>query len=159
MKKFLLGLAVTAFSVMGLNAGSYGNEKNVVQIAQANADFSTLVQAVVAADLANTLQGQGPFTVFAPTNQAFANLPAGTVQELLKPENKAKLQAILTYHVVPGKVLSSDLKSGKVKTVNGKEIDVVVENGQVKINNAKVIKADIQGTNGVVHVIDAVLLP
>ncbi len=150
---------VAGLAIAGLNAGSYGNDKNVVQIAQSNGDFSTLVQAIVAADLVNTLQAQGPFTVFAPTNQAFANLPAGTVQELLKPENKAKLQAILTYHVVPGKILSSDLKSGKVKTVNGKEINIVVENGQVKVNNAKVIKADIQGTNGVVHVIDAVLLP
>lgn len=160
MKNFLLGLVFAGFSMMGLNAGVMtGNDKNVVQIAQANGDFSTLVQAVVAADLATTLQGQGPFTVFAPTNQAFAKLPPGTIQELLKPENKAKLQAILTYHVVPGKVLSSDLKSGSVKTVNGKEIDVVVENGQVKVNDARVIKADIQGSNGVIHVIDTVLLP
>ncbi len=158
MKK-LIGFLAAIVSIAGLQAGVAAAEKNVVQVAQSNNDFSTLVQAVVAADLAGTLQGQGPFTIFAPTNEAFSKLPPGTLEELLKPENKAKLQAILTYHVVPGKVLAKDVKSGEVKTVNGKDISVVVANGQVKVNDAKVIKTDVVGSNGVIHVIDTVLIP
>ena len=133
--------------------------KNIVEIASGNKDFSTLVAAVVAAGLAETLSGNGPFTVFAPTNEAFAKLPAGTVEELLKPENKAKLASILTYHVVAGKVLSKDLSNGqKAKTVNGQEITVAIGDG-VKIENAKVTKADLEASNGVIHVIDSVIMP
>jgi uncharacterized surface protein with fasciclin (FAS1) repeats len=132
--------------------------KNVVEIAAGNTDFSTLVTAVKAAGLAETLSGKGPFTVFAPTNAAFAKLPAGTVEDLLKPENKAKLAAILTYHVVAGKVMAADVKAGKVKTVNGAEATIATEGG-VTIGNAKVVKTDIVGTNGVIHVIDTVILP
>lgn len=132
--------------------------KNVVEIAAGNKDFSTLVTAVKAAGLAETLSGTGPFTIFAPTNEAFAKLPAGTVEDLLKPENKAKLTAILTYHVVAGKVLAADVKAGKVKTVNGAEATIATSGG-VTIDKAKVVKTDIVGTNGVIHVIDTVIMP
>jgi uncharacterized surface protein with fasciclin (FAS1) repeats len=134
-------------------------EKNIVEIAQSNGDFSTLVKALVAADLVSVLEGQGPFTVFAPTNSAFAKLPAGTVDDLLKPENKAKLAAILTYHVVSGKVLAADVRTMKAKTVNGKDLDIKVDGSNVTVNGAKVLKTDIVGKNGVIHVIDAVLIP
>lgn len=133
--------------------------ETVVGIAAGNKDFSTLVAAVKAAGLVDTLSGNGPFTVFAPTNDAFAKLPKGTVEDLLKPENKAKLAAMLTYHVVAGKVLASDVKTGKVKTVHGGELDVKVADGGVTVDGAKVVKTDIIGTNGVIHVIDGVVLP
>jgi len=133
--------------------------KNLVEIAQGNPDFNTLVKAVIAADLVSTLQGQGPFTIFAPTNEAFAKLPPQTLADLLKPENKAKLAAILTYHVVAGKVLAADVKTSKVKTVNGKELDIKVNGSDVTVNGVKVIKTDIVGSNGVIHVIDGVLVP
>jgi len=133
--------------------------ENIVEIASGNKDFSTLVAAVVAAGLAETLSGNGPFTVFAPTNEAFAKLPAGTVEELLKPENKEKLAAILTYHVVSGKVMSKDLSNGqKAKTVNGQEVVVTIEDG-VKIDTAAVVTADLEASNGVIHVIDSVIMP
>jgi len=133
--------------------------ENIVEIASGNKDFSTLVAAVVAAGLAETLSGEGPFTVFAPTNEAFAKLPAGTVEELVKPENKEKLAAILTYHVVSGKAMSSDLSDGqKVKTVNGEEISVSI-NGSVKVDEATVVTADLEASNGVIHVIDSVIMP
>ena len=133
--------------------------ENIVEIASGNKDFSTLVAAVVAAGLSETLSGKGPFTVFAPTNEAFAKLPAGTVEELLKPENKEKLASILTYHVVAGKVMSKDLSNGqKAKTVNGQEITVAIGDG-VKIENATVTKADLEASNGVIHVIDSVIMP
>ncbi len=134
--------------------------KNIVQIAAENGNFNTLVAAVKAAGLAETLQGRGPFTVFAPTDAAFAKLPAGTVEGLLK--DKEKLAAILTYHVVPAKVLSVDVVAqggGKPATVNGDALDVVVRGGSVYVNGAKVTTADIVATNGVIHVIDTVLLP
>ena len=138
--------------------------KTIVEIAASNPDFSTLVAAVKAAGLADTLSSTGPFTVFAPTNDAFAKLPAGTLETLLKPENKEKLAAILTYHVLPGAVMASDVQPGKVKTVNGATFTVATENGDVILtdgqgNKAKVIKTDIVASNGVIHVIDAVLLP
>jgi len=133
--------------------------KNIVEIASGNEDFSTLVAAVVAAGLAETLSGDGPFTVFAPTNEAFAKLPAGTVDELLKTENKEKLAGILTYHVLAGKVMSKDLSDGqKAETVNGQEITVTMEDG-VKIETATVITADLEASNGVIHVIDSVIMP
>ena len=135
-------------------------EADIVDLAVATDFLSTLVAAVKAGDLVDVLKGDGPFTVFAPTNEAFAKLPAGTVEDLLKPENKAKLVAVLTYHVVPGKVLSSDLKNGqKVTTVQGSEITITLKDGQALINNATVTAADIMADNGVVHVIDTVILP
>jgi uncharacterized surface protein with fasciclin (FAS1) repeats len=136
-----------------------GTNQNVVGIAAGNDDFSTLVAAVKAAGLAETLSGEGPFTVFAPTNAAFAKLPKGTVETLLKPENKDKLAAILTYHVVSGNVMAADVAPGKVKTVNGQSFEIKVADGGVMVDGAKVVKTDIIGTNGVIHVIDSVILP
>ena len=106
-----------------------------------------------------TLQGTGPFTVFAPTDEAFGKLPHGTVEDLLKPENKAKLVAVLTYHVVAGKVMAADVKTMKAKTVNGQSLDVKVTDGNVTVDNAKVVKTDVAASNGVIHVIDTVVLP
>ncbi len=131
----------------------------IVDVAAANPSFSTLVAAVKAAGLVETLSGKGPFTVFAPTNAAFAALPKGTVETLLKPANKAKLIKVLTYHVVPGKVESKTLKSGPVKTVEGATVTVKVAGGKVIVNKSTVTTADIAASNGVIHVIDRVLLP
>ena len=134
--------------------------KDVVDTAVGAGSFKTLVAAVKAAGLVDTLKGNGPFTVFAPTDEAFAKLPEGTVATLLKPENKAKLVAILTYHVVPGKVMAKDVvKLSKAKTVQGSEVDVRVEDGKVYIDNAQVIAPDVGAANGVIHVIDSVILP
>lgn len=132
----------------------------VVDIAVGSPDHSTLVAAVKAAGLVETLSGAGPFTVFAPTNAAFAALPAGTVDNLLKPENKADLTGILTYHVVPGSLKAADLTDGqKLKTVNGAELTVSVKDGKVMIDGANVTAADLTAGNGVVHVLDAVVMP
>lgn len=134
-------------------------EGTIVEVASANDSFKTLVAAIKAAELAETLSGEGPFTVFAPTEEAFAALPAGTVDTLLQPENKDKLAKILTYHVVPAKAVSTELESGEVTTVAGSPVNVTVEDGAVKVNDASVIQADVMGSNGVIHVIDKVLLP
>lgn len=134
-------------------------EQTVVEIAASNDSFSTLVAAVKAAELAEALSGEGPFTIFAPTNEAFEKLPAGTVETLLKPENKEKLQAILKLHVVAGKVMAADVKSGDVPTLNGESIALVVSDSGVTAGGANVTATDIEGTNGVIHVIDAVILP
>jgi len=124
------------------------------------AKFNTLVAAVKAADLVETLKGHGPFTVFAPTDDAFAKLPAGTLESLLKPENKAKLQAILTFHVVPGRVLAKDVvKLATAKTVQGGSVSINTGGGSVMIDNARVLKTDVLASNGVIHVIDSVILP
>jgi uncharacterized surface protein with fasciclin (FAS1) repeats len=134
--------------------------KNIVENAAGSADHTTLVTAVKAAGLAETLSGAGPFTVFAPTNAAFDKLPKGTVETLVKPESKAKLTGILTYHVVAGAVKAADLKDGqKLKTVQGEELTVAVKDGKVTINGANVSIADAVSSNGVTHVIDAVLMP
>ncbi|MBK8520526.1 MAG: fasciclin domain-containing protein [Chitinophagaceae bacterium] len=134
--------------------------KDIVDVAIGSADHTTLVAAVTAAGLVETLKGAGPFTVFAPTNAAFTALPAGTVDGLLKPESKDALTKILTYHVVAGAVKAADLKDGqKVKTVQGQELTVAIKDGKVTINGANVTAADLTGSNGVVHVIDAVLMP
>lgn len=134
--------------------------KTVVDIAIGSPDHTTLVAAVTAAGLVETLKGAGPFTVFAPTNTAFAALPAGTVDGLLKPEQKDALTKILTYHVVAGAVKAADLKDGqKVKTLQGEELTVSIKDGVVKINGATVAAADLMGSNGVVHVVDGVLMP
>ena len=131
----------------------------VVEIAVGNEDFSTLVAAVKAAGLAEALSGEGPFTIFAPTNEAFAKLPAGTVEGLLKPENKDKLAGILTYHVVAGKVMSGDVvKLTEAETVNGQKVKIDASEG-VKVDDATVTTADVECKNGVIHIIDAVILP
>lgn len=135
------------------------NDQTIVGVATSAGSFETLITALKAADLTSVLEGEGPSTVFAPTDEAFAALPEGTVEELLKPENKDKLVKILTYHVVSGSVLSTDLKSGKVPTVEGSEVDIEVGNQQVKVDDAQVVKADIEASNGVIHVIDKVILP
>jgi uncharacterized surface protein with fasciclin (FAS1) repeats len=150
-------LIIVAFAALTL--GTAVQAANIVEIAAGDDRFTTLVAAVRAADLVETLSGPGPFTVFAPINAAFAKLPAGTVEELLKPENKAKLAAILTYHVVAGKVLAADVKPGEVKTVNGKPATISIKDGAPYIDGAKIIATDLVGSNGVVHVIDSVILP
>ncbi|MBL9189461.1 MAG: fasciclin domain-containing protein [Opitutaceae bacterium] len=133
--------------------------KTVVDIAAGSPDHTTLVAAVKAAGLVETLSGSGPFTIFAPTNAAFAKLPAGTVESLLLPENKAKLAAILAYHVVPAKVMAADVKSGEAPTVNGKKLTLKADGMGVMVNQAKVVATDLVGTNGVIHVVDTVILP
>lgn len=133
--------------------------KNIVENAANSSDHTTLVAAVKAAGLAETLSGAGPFTVFAPTNEAFNKLPAGTVDNLLKPEMKGDLTSILTYHVVPGAFKAADLKDGqKLKTVQGKELTVSIKDGKVMIDGATVTVADVVSSNGVTHVIDAVVM-
>ena len=145
------------------SAGNYGDKaksKDIVDTAVAAGQFNTLAAALEAADLVGTLKGDGPFTVFAPTDAAFAKLPAGTVESLLKPENRDKLVAILTYHVVPGKVKAADVvKLSEAKTVNGQDVAITVADNGVRINDANVIKTDIGASNGVIHVIDTVILP
>jgi uncharacterized surface protein with fasciclin (FAS1) repeats len=163
MKKTSSIIAIAAAALFPFAAlADHHNEKKatetVVEIAAGNDDFSTLVAAVTAAGLVETLSGDGPFTVFAPTNAAFAKLEEGTVEMLLKPENKDKLVAILTYHVVPAKVMAADVAAGEVATVNGAKITVTTDDG-VMVDGAKVIKTDIVGTNGVIHVIDSVIMP
>ena len=136
-----------------------GQTQTIVAVASTNDNFSTLKAALEAAELTETLAGKGPFTVFAPTNAAFEALGKEKVEALLKPENKDKLIKVLTYHVVPGQVMSTELKSGKTKTVEGAEVMVMVKDGKVKVNNAQVTQADVKASNGVIHVIDTVLLP
>jgi uncharacterized surface protein with fasciclin (FAS1) repeats len=140
-------------------APSRAKGADIVETAVAG-KFNTLVAAVKAAGLVDTLKGSGPFTVFAPTDEAFAKLPAGTLESLLKPENKAKLQSILTYHVVPGNVLAKDVvKLNSARTVHGGSVAIKNGNGRVMVDGAQVIKTDIVTSNGVIHVIDSVLLP
>ena len=151
--------AIVAFPAKSRAADDMG-KKDIVDTAVAAGSFKTLVAALKAAGLVDTLKGPGPFTVFAPTDEAFAKLPPGTIDDLLKPENKQKLVAILTYHVVPAKAMAGDVtKMDVAKTVNGKELKLKVDGGKVMVNDAKVVKADIVTSNGVIHVIDKVLLP
>jgi uncharacterized surface protein with fasciclin (FAS1) repeats len=159
MKKWI-GILVGASLFSGVLAQTAPG--TIVEVAAGNKSFTTLVAAVKAAGLVETLSGAGPFTVFAPTDEAFAKLPKGTVEELVKPENKEKLTAILTYHVLAGKVMAADAiaADGKmVKTVNGQELAVKVKDDKVMINDATVIIADVAASNGVIHAIDTVLLP
>jgi uncharacterized surface protein with fasciclin (FAS1) repeats len=152
-------LGLTAALMIAGPAFAGGHSKDIVDTAVGAGSFGTLVAAVQAAGLVDTLKGEGPFTVFAPTDAAFAALPTGTVEELLKPENKDKLTAILTYHVVAGKVMSGDLSDGlSAATVNGANITIGTMGG-VTVNGANVTQADIEASNGVIHVIDAVILP
>lgn len=149
-------LLFTAFS----HADHHGMKKDIVDVAAENGSFTTLVAAVKAAGLVDTLKGDGPFTVFAPTDEAFAALPEGTVDMLLKPENKDKLVAVLTYHVVPGKIMATEvMKLNSAETVQGETVMIAIDDGNVMINNAKVAMPDVEASNGVIHVIDKVLLP
>jgi uncharacterized surface protein with fasciclin (FAS1) repeats len=186
MRRFISPLVIAPLVIVGLLAGCGSDDADVVEtqapmteaptteaptseapapelqdivtIASGNEDFTTLVAAVGAAGLVETLQGDGPFTVFAPTNAAFAALPAGLVDKLLLPENKDLLVKILTYHVVAGKVMSTDVMAGEVASVEGQNITITTEGG-VKVNGANVVTVDIEASNGVIHVIDAVILP
>jgi len=159
MALLLMAAATTAV------AGHHKNmekkaDKDIVETAVAAGDFTTLATALEAAGLVETLKGDGPFTVFAPTDTAFAALPEGTLESLLKPENKDKLTSILTYHVVPGKVTSADVvKLDSATTVNGQSVDIETGGGSVKVDGATVTAVDIPATNGVIHVIDKVILP
>ena len=184
MKIAAAGFAVASLALVGCSSGSDSAESTpspaatsaspmetmaespaaagdtIVDVAAGNPDFSTLVAAVQAAGLEETLAGDGPFTVFAPTNEAFEALPAGLVNALLKPENKEALTQILTYHVVAGEVMSSDIQPGDVATVEGEDIAITVkDNGTVKVNQAKVLTLDVEASNGVIHVINKVLVP
>lgn len=162
LSRALLGLATVCTVALASPAVAQAAAKaDIVDTAVAAGQFKTLTAALDAAGLVGTLKGPGPFTVFAPTDAAFAKLPAGTVDTLLKPENKAKLVSVLTYHVVPGAVMSKDL-AGKVtdaKTVEGQTVKIDAAKGGVAVNGAKVVTADIAATNGVIHVVDTVLLP
>lgn len=152
--------SVAAVTVLSLSSVAMSAEKDIVDTAVEAGSFKTLTTAVGEAGLVEALKGKGPVTVFAPTDEAFEKLPEGTVAELLKPENKEKLTAILTYHVVEGKVTADKVTSLKeAETLSGKTVDIAVKDGKVMINNATVVKADIMCTNGVIHVIDTVLLP
>ena len=151
--------AMVALTTMIPLAQAAEKPTDIVAVASNAGNFKTLVTALKAAGLVETLQGKGPFTVFAPTDSAFAKLPAGTLEDLLKPQNKEKLVAILTYHVVPGKVMAADVKTMKAKTVNGKELSIKVTDGKVMVDNANVVKTDVAASNGVIHVIDTVVMP
>jgi uncharacterized surface protein with fasciclin (FAS1) repeats len=151
-------VAVALAATVAIPAGA--QQKDIVDTAVGAGSFKTLVAALKAADLVDTLKGSGPFTVFAPTDEAFAKLPAGTVEDLLKPENKEKLKGILTYHVVAGKVMAADVvKLKSAKTVQGSNVAISAMGGKVKVDGANVVKTDIGASNGVIHVIDTVILP
>ena len=151
-------IALTAAASF-LAAPAFAQDMDIVDTAVGAGTFTTLVAAVTAAGLVDTLKGEGPFTVFAPSDAAFAALPAGTVEDLLKPENKDKLTALLTYHVIAGKVMAADLTEGmKAATVNGAEVTITLDGG-AKVNGATISTADIAAKNGVIHVIDAVIMP
>ena len=150
--------ALAIVTIVGLQGRA--QNKDIVDTAVGAGSFKTLAAALQAAGLVETLKGEGPFTVFAPTDAAFAKLPAGTVENLLKPENRDKLRAILTYHVVAGKVTAAQVTSMTAgKTVQGSSVKIAASGGKVKIDNANVVKADVMASNGVIHVIDTVLMP
>jgi len=158
IRRCFLGLAAVA--AMGVSGIAAGAEKDIVSTAVEAGSFKTLAAALKAGGLIETLQGKGPFTVFAPTDEAFAKLPAGTVESLLKPESKGQLVSILTYHVVPGSVAAADVvKLTAAGTVNGQQVSILVKDGSVKVDDASVVKTDIKCSNGIIHVIDSVILP
>ena len=168
MKSFVYGMSLAlAATLVAFTAGradecplSKAKSKDIIDTAVSAGKFNTLAAALKAADLIDTLKSKGPFTVFAPTDEAFSKLPKGTVEELLKPENKAKLASILTYHVVSGNVLAADVvKLSKAKTVQGSDVSIQVAEGKVKVGTANVTATDIKSSNGVIHVIDSVILP
>lgn len=155
IRRTFIALTTTVFFA----APVFAQDMDIVDTAVANGSFTTLATALTAAGLVETLKGEGPFTVFAPTDAAFAALPAGTVEDLLKPENKDKLVAVLTYHVVPGAVMSTDLTEGMTATtVNGSDVTITLEGGP-KVNGAAISTPDVAASNGVIHVIDQVILP
>jgi uncharacterized surface protein with fasciclin (FAS1) repeats len=159
-RHFTIGAAALALTLGWATMAAAQNNKDIVETAVAAGSFQTLAKALDAAGLVETLKSAGPFTVFAPTDEAFAKLPEGTVADLLKPENKAKLIAILTYHVVPGKVLAAQVVNlNSAKTVNGQSITISTSGGTVMVDDARVVKTDILCSNGVIHVVDSVLLP
>jgi uncharacterized surface protein with fasciclin (FAS1) repeats len=159
--KRIIGSSFAVVALVALAAlPAHTQNKDIVDTAVGAGSFKTLAAALQAADLVETLKGPGPFTVFAPTDAAFAKLPAGTVENLLKPENKAQLQAVLTYHVVPGKVMAAQVtKMNTAKTVQGQNVRIQVKDGKVMVDNATVVTADVNASNGVIHVIDTVILP
>ena len=163
MKIEIMNLAaaiMVAAGIVGSTTMARAAEKDIVETAVSAGEFKTLAAALSAAGLVDTLKGEGPFTVFAPTDAAFAKLPDGTVEKLLKPENKDQLTAVLTYHVVAGKVMAADvIKLSEAKTVNGAPAKIAVNGDNVMINDATVSTADVTASNGVIHVIDTVLLP
>jgi uncharacterized surface protein with fasciclin (FAS1) repeats len=160
LKSLFIALVASLAIAVAAQANHHKMKKDIVDVAAGNPDFSTLVAAVKAAGLVDALKGEGPLTVFAPTNAAFAKLPAGTVESLLLPENKAKLVEILTYHVVPGKVMAADVvKVDSATSLQGQSIAVNVTDGKVMVGNATVVATDVKASNGVIHVIDTVLLP
>jgi uncharacterized surface protein with fasciclin (FAS1) repeats len=162
----IVGMALAAGATVAGTPGqnpvqlAAASDKNVLETAASAGQFKTLAAAIDAAGLGETLKGPGPFTVFAPTDAAFAKLPAGTVENLLKPENRDRLAAILTYHVVPGMVTAAEVtKLNAAKTANGQTVNIKTDGGSVMVNDAKVITADIPASNGIIHVIDTVMLP
>ena len=166
--KKIVSFFAAAIVALGANAAiaghhgdkQYGDKKDIVDTAVAAGQFETLAAALTAAGLVDTLKGDGPFTVFAPTDEAFAKLPEGTVENLLKPENKDQLIAVLTYHVVPGKVMAKDVvKLDSATTVNGADVTIAANDAGVKVDGANVVKTDIKTSNGIIHVIDSVILP
>ena len=160
MKTMLMFTSLVVAAVVSVAPAHAQQSKNIVDTAIAAGSFTTLAKALTAADLVDTLKGPGPFTVFAPTDKAFAKLPAGTLDNLLKPENKDKLRRILTYHVVPGKVVAADVvKVSSAKTVSGDSLPIQVNGSMVMAGKARVVKTDVGASNGVIHVIDTVLLP
>ena len=160
LKTFMLGIVAGVLTLSSAGAQARQAHKDIVQTAVSAGAFTTLAKALKAADLVDTLKGDGPFTVFAPTDDAFAKLPPETLNDLLKKENKAKLQRILTYHVMPGRVSSSDVvKLRTAKAVSGDTINIKTNGGMVMVDDARVVKTDIQASNGIIHVIDAVILP
>jgi len=160
VRYLIVGAIAMAFWFTIAGPATFGESHDIVDTAAAAGSFKTLAKALDAAGLVETLKGKGPFTVFAPIDEAFAKLPGGTLEELLKPENKDKLIAILTYHVVPGKVMASQVAQlQSAKTVNGQALSITTEGGTVRVDDAKIVKTDIICRNGVIHVIDSVLLP
>src|SRR3954454_769579 len=160
MKRITLAVTLTLLTLSLSAVAASAGKKDIVDTAVAAGNFKTLATALQAAGLVETLKSAGPFTVFAPTDESFAKLPAGTLDDLLKPENKEKLVAILTYHVVPGKVTAKDvMKLHEATTVNGKDVKIMADGGKVMVDNANVVKTDIACSNGVIHVIDSVILP
>ena len=160
MKSIYVMICSALLFALSFSSSAYASNKDIVDTAIAAGDFKTLAAALQAAGLVDTLKGAGPFTVFAPSDEAFAKLPAGTVEDLLKPENKQKLISILTYHVLAGEVMAKDVVNlHQAKTVNGQKVKIMVDGDKVMVDNSIVTKSDIPCTNGVIHVIDTVLLP
>jgi uncharacterized surface protein with fasciclin (FAS1) repeats len=160
LKIVQIGIVAALVAVSAARAGAQAPAKDIVDTAIAAGSFTTLAKALQAADLVDTLKGKGPFTVFAPTDEAFAKLPAGTLDELIKPENKEKLQRLLTYHVVGGRVGSAQMvKMTTAKAVSGDAIHIKTSGTTLMVDNATVVKSDVPASNGVIHVIDAVIMP